>query len=129
MRLAERLLAKLPSHLTKVFFVNSGSEANDLALRLARMHTGGSDVVVVEHGYHGHTIACLDVSPYKHVAMTAHFLNACFVALDRAADSSVVDCAPSPHTPPHALTKCETASCVQPRGCKCDGVASLFDLL
>eukprot|EP00750_Incisomonas_marina_P006065 INCI14305.1.p1 GENE.INCI14305.1~~INCI14305.1.p1 ORF type:complete len:557 (+),score=79.50 INCI14305.1:278-1948(+) len=65
-KLAERLLAKLPPHLTKVFFVNSGSEANDLALRLARTHTGGSDVIVVDHAYHGHTMACLDISPYKY---------------------------------------------------------------
>lgn len=64
--LAERLLDKLPDNLTKVFFVNSGSEANDLALRLARAHTGSADLVVVEHGYHGNTIACLEASHYKY---------------------------------------------------------------
>ena len=49
----------------KVFFVNSGSEANDLALRLARAHTRGTDVIVAERAYHGHTLATLEISPYK----------------------------------------------------------------
>ena len=62
---AHALLAKLPSHLTHVFFVNSGSEANELALRLARAHTGGRDMVVADHGYHGNTTGCIDISPYK----------------------------------------------------------------
>ena len=63
--LAERLLATLPSPLAKVFFVNSGSEANDLALRLAWTHTRNRDVVVVDHAYHGHTASTVDISPYK----------------------------------------------------------------
>ena len=46
--------------------MNSGSEANDLALRLIRAHTGGNDVICVENGYHGHSQALIDVSPYKH---------------------------------------------------------------
>ena len=62
---AETLLAKLPAHLTHVFLVNSGSEANELALRLARAHTGGKDMVVVDHGYHGNTTGAIDISPYK----------------------------------------------------------------
>jgi len=36
-----------------------------VALRLARTHTGREDVVVVEHAYHGHTNALIDISPYK----------------------------------------------------------------
>ena len=62
---AERLTATLPDPLSVCFFVNSGSEANDLALRLARTQTGAEDVVVLEHAYHGHTRALIDVSPYK----------------------------------------------------------------
>ncbi|GBG28335.1 Alanine--glyoxylate aminotransferase 2-like [Hondaea fermentalgiana] len=65
--LARELIRTMPtgSRLKRVFFVNSGSEANDLALRLARTHTGATDVVVVERAYHGHTEAVLAISPYK----------------------------------------------------------------
>ena len=63
---AGRLGALLPGELSVCFFVNSGSEANDLALRLIRAYTGKNDVICVEHGYHGHTQALIDVSPYKH---------------------------------------------------------------
>jgi 4-aminobutyrate aminotransferase-like enzyme len=63
---AERLTATLPDPLAVCFLVNSGSEANDLALRLARTHTGASDLVVVDHAYHGHTQSLVDASPYKH---------------------------------------------------------------
>ncbi|HET7150442.1 MAG TPA: aminotransferase class III-fold pyridoxal phosphate-dependent enzyme, partial [Candidatus Acidoferrum sp.] len=64
-RYAERLTKKLPEPLRVCFFVNSGSEANELALRLARAHTGREDVIVLEHAYHGHTNTLIDVSPYK----------------------------------------------------------------
>jgi Ser/Thr protein kinase RdoA (MazF antagonist) len=64
-RYAERLTALMPEPLTVAFFLNSGSEANELALRLARAHTGREDVVVLEHAYHGHTTTLVDVSPYK----------------------------------------------------------------
>ncbi len=62
---AERLIALLPSPLRVCFFVNSGSEANELALRLARTHTGREDIIVLEHAYHGHTSTLIDISPYK----------------------------------------------------------------
>ena len=52
---ARRLTATLPEPLSVCFFVNSGSEANDLALRLARTATGRRDVIVVDVAYHGHT--------------------------------------------------------------------------
>jgi len=55
LRYAERLIALLPDPLQVCYFVNSGSEANELALRLARTHTGREDVIVLEHAYHGHT--------------------------------------------------------------------------
>ena len=62
---AERLLATLPPELEVVYVVNSGSEANELALRMVREATGRTDVVAVEHGYHGNTGAAVGVSSYK----------------------------------------------------------------
>ena len=64
-RYAARLTQKLPEPLRVCFFVNSGSEANELALRLARAHTGREDLIVLEHAYHGHTTTLIDISPYK----------------------------------------------------------------
>lgn len=64
-RLAERITDTMPETLSVCFFVNSGSEANDLALRMAHAHTGGENVITVEGGYHGHLISLIDVSPYK----------------------------------------------------------------
>jgi 4-aminobutyrate aminotransferase-like enzyme len=64
-RYAERLTELLPPPLRICFFVNSGSEANELALRLARAHTKREDVLVLEHAYHGHTTTLIDISPYK----------------------------------------------------------------
>jgi 4-aminobutyrate aminotransferase-like enzyme/Ser/Thr protein kinase RdoA (MazF antagonist) len=62
---AERLCSKLPEPLRVCYFVNSGSEANELALRLARTHTRARDVIVLEHAYHGNTNTLIDISPYK----------------------------------------------------------------
>lgn len=64
-RYAERLTRLLPDPLRVCFFVNSGTEANELALRLARAHTKREDVIVLEHAYHGHTNTLIDISPYK----------------------------------------------------------------
>lgn len=64
-RLAQQLLQHCPKPLSRVIFVNSGSEANDLALRLARVHTGNEHVIVGDHAYHGHTVDVINVSPYK----------------------------------------------------------------
>lgn len=61
----ERLTALLPDPLRVCFLVNSGSEANDLALRLARTHTGRTGAVVLDGAYHGHTGSVLELSPYK----------------------------------------------------------------
>ena len=63
---AERLTATLPSPLDVCFLVNSASEANELALRLARAYTGRRDMIVLEAAYHGNTTALIDLSPYKH---------------------------------------------------------------
>jgi ethanolamine-phosphate phospho-lyase len=46
--LAERLVKTMPEPLSVCFFVNSGSEANDLALRLARIHTNKKDVITLD---------------------------------------------------------------------------------
>lgn len=62
---AERLLTFFPKELCVCFFVNSGSEANDLALRMARTHTGKKDVITLDHAYHGHVSSLIDISPYK----------------------------------------------------------------
>ena len=62
---AERLAALLPDGLEVVWLVNSGSEANELALRLARAATGRRDVAVLDVAYHGHTSGLVDISPYK----------------------------------------------------------------
>jgi 4-aminobutyrate aminotransferase-like enzyme/Ser/Thr protein kinase RdoA (MazF antagonist) len=61
----ERLIATLPDPLRVVYLVNSGSEANELALRLARAHTNRTDVIVIDCAYHGNTTAMIDLSPYK----------------------------------------------------------------
>jgi 4-aminobutyrate aminotransferase-like enzyme len=55
----------LPEPLQVCFFVNSGSEANDLALRLARTHTGQKDIVIVDGAYHGNLTSLVEISPYK----------------------------------------------------------------
>jgi 4-aminobutyrate aminotransferase-like enzyme/Ser/Thr protein kinase RdoA (MazF antagonist) len=62
---AERLTSKLPSRLDTCFLVNSGSEANDLAIRLARRYTGRDGIVVLGGGYHGNLSSLIRVSPYK----------------------------------------------------------------
>ena len=62
---ARRLTATLPTELSVVFMVNSGSEANDLAIRMARAYTGARDIICVDHAYHGHLSSMIDVSPYK----------------------------------------------------------------
>jgi 4-aminobutyrate aminotransferase-like enzyme len=62
---AERLTALLPDHLEVCYFVNSGSEANELALRLARAATGRPDVAAVDLAYHGNTQRLVEVSAYK----------------------------------------------------------------
>jgi len=61
----QRLCATLPAGLDVCFLVCSGSEANELALRLARTHTGRDAVVVADSAYHGHTTSLIGLSPYK----------------------------------------------------------------
>jgi len=64
-RYARRLTSLLPDPLRVAFIVNSGSEANDLALRLARNFTKRRDMVVLEGGYHGNLTSLIEISSYK----------------------------------------------------------------
>ncbi len=61
----EALTAKFPDSLSVCYLVNSGSEAVELALRLARNYTNAEDVIAVESAYHGNTAAAIAVSEYK----------------------------------------------------------------
>jgi len=63
---AERLTGTFPAPLAVCFLVNSASEANELALRLARSYTRRRDMIVLEAAYHGNTTGLIDLSPYKH---------------------------------------------------------------
>jgi 4-aminobutyrate aminotransferase-like enzyme/Ser/Thr protein kinase RdoA (MazF antagonist) len=60
---AEQLTARLPPHLNTCMFVNSGSEANDVAWRLAQSATGAKGALVMEHAYHGITEAAAALTP------------------------------------------------------------------
>lgn len=64
-RYAERLTALMPEPLRVCYVLNSASETNELALRLARTYTRRQDIIVLEHAYHGHTNTLIDISPYK----------------------------------------------------------------
>jgi 4-aminobutyrate aminotransferase-like enzyme len=61
-----KLLKTFPEQLSVVFFCCTGSEANELALRLARAKTGGDQIITVDGAYHGNTQTLIDISPYKH---------------------------------------------------------------
>jgi 4-aminobutyrate aminotransferase-like enzyme/Ser/Thr protein kinase RdoA (MazF antagonist) len=63
---AEALTATLPKNLKVAAFCCSGSEANELALRMARAHTKARDVITLDWGYHGNTQALIEISPYKY---------------------------------------------------------------
>jgi 4-aminobutyrate aminotransferase-like enzyme len=63
---AGRIADTLPDPLQVCYFVNSASEANELALRLVRTATGRQGMIVHESAYHGHTSTLIDISPYKH---------------------------------------------------------------
>ncbi|MBW1697181.1 MAG: aminotransferase class III-fold pyridoxal phosphate-dependent enzyme [Deltaproteobacteria bacterium] len=63
---AERLLSTFPDPLKVCYFVCTGSEANELALRMARTYTGRRDIITVDGAYHGNTQSLIDISPYKH---------------------------------------------------------------
>ena len=96
--LAERIAERCPGDLAKVFFCNSGAEANENALGLARKVTGRQAIVSVEGGWHGRTAACLavtDGAKYEAGARRAGLPLSVKVpfndvaAMDRAVDDSV----------------------------------------
>jgi len=60
-----RLTATLPDPLSICYLVCTGTEANDLALRLARAHSASREIVVLEHAYHGHSPSLIEISTYK----------------------------------------------------------------
>ena len=60
---AEELLSTFPDHLQNVMFTCTGSEANDLALRIAKAATGGQGVIVTRNAYHGVTTEIAAISP------------------------------------------------------------------
>lgn len=62
---AEKLLRYFPPKLNKIFFVNSGSAATDLAIRMAKTYNQRDHLAVLEHGYHGNTMAAIRASAYK----------------------------------------------------------------
>ncbi len=63
---ALRLTAQFPDPLEVCFFACTGTEANDLAIRLAAAATGGDQLICVDHAYHGHSPTLIEISPYKH---------------------------------------------------------------
>ncbi|WP_323027802.1 aminotransferase class III-fold pyridoxal phosphate-dependent enzyme [Gelidibacter japonicus] len=63
--LAEELIETLPPELSVLHFVNSGSEANELAIRMVKAATGERDIIASEVGYHGNSNMCIDISSYK----------------------------------------------------------------
>jgi 4-aminobutyrate aminotransferase-like enzyme/Ser/Thr protein kinase RdoA (MazF antagonist) len=63
---ADELLSHFPEPLSVCYFVNSGSEANELALRLAHTYTKANNVIILDGAYHGNTQRLIDISPYKH---------------------------------------------------------------
>ena len=63
---ADRLAGLLPDPLNVVFLVCTGSEANDLALRISRQVTGREDIMVVDGAYHGNTTAVTGISPNRY---------------------------------------------------------------
>ncbi|NLR60309.1 aminotransferase class III-fold pyridoxal phosphate-dependent enzyme [Chitinophaga polysaccharea] len=62
---AKELTATLPGALKVCYFTNSGSEANDLAIRMSRHFTKQKDVIVLDHAYHGTSTVAMELSPYK----------------------------------------------------------------
>lgn len=63
--LAKELIETLPPELNVLHFVNSGSEANELAIRMVKAATGSKDIIASEVGYHGNANMCIDISSYK----------------------------------------------------------------
>jgi 4-aminobutyrate aminotransferase-like enzyme len=63
---AQNLTKTLPCGLDVCFFTNSGSEANDLAMRIARNYQQSKETIVLDGAYHGNLSSLIEISPYKH---------------------------------------------------------------
>ena len=63
---AKNITSTLPAGLEVCFFTNSGSEANDLALRMARECSKSKETIVLDGAYHGNLSSLIEISPYKH---------------------------------------------------------------
>ena len=66
------LLKKFPKKFKKVFYVNSGSAASDLAIRIAKTHTQNKNIAILEQGYHGNTSRGINISHYKYSGKGGH---------------------------------------------------------
>ena len=63
--LAKKLAAKMPKGLDVTYFTNSGSEANDLAITMARLHTGNRDVIALRNSYHGGSPSAMGLTSHN----------------------------------------------------------------
>lgn len=63
-QLAQKLASKMPAGLDVTYFVNSGSEANDLAITMARLYSGNLDVIAVRNAYHGGSSSALGMTSH-----------------------------------------------------------------
>ncbi|MEO7712993.1 MAG: aspartate aminotransferase family protein [Gemmatimonadaceae bacterium] len=63
--LAKKLASKMPPGLDVTYFVNSGSEANDLAITMARLYTGHTDVIALRNGYHGGSPSAMGLTSHN----------------------------------------------------------------
>ncbi|MBO0663125.1 aspartate aminotransferase family protein [Jiella sp. MQZ9-1] len=88
---AEQLVATFPNELSQVMFACTGSEANDLAVRIAKAYTGGTGIIVTENAYHGitETVAAFSPSLGPAVDLGAHVRTIAAPAAYHASDSDV----------------------------------------
>ena len=63
--LAKKLASKMPAGLDVTYFTNSGSEANDLAIQMARLHTGNRDVIALRNAYHGGSPSAMGLTSHS----------------------------------------------------------------
>jgi len=91
---AEKLLATMPDAINHLMLTCTGSEANDLALRIARDYTSGSGVIVTEYAYHGMTTAIAELSPsegeYVPLARDCRLVPAPYYCADNPAQTGMV---------------------------------------
>ena len=71
---AEKLASKMPGDLKVCYFVNSGSEANDLAMLMARLATGNYDAIALRNGYHGGSPASMGLTAHSTGSSTRHIV-------------------------------------------------------